>query len=345
MSNDAATLARRLASQAEAVCAHYLSNGRRQGRFWQVGDVMNTPGQSLYVRLAGPLSGPGAAGKWTDSATAEHGDLLDLIGLNRGLTSLKDVLAEARLFLALPPTRSGPPLPALRNSPLAAQRLFAASRPVPGTLAATYLRTRCITCGLDLPALRFHPRCYCRDGGRLVQFPALIVAVTDLAGNVTAVQRTWLAADGRGKAPLPEPRKSLGNVLGNAVRFGVARDVLAAGEGVETMLALRSLLPEMPMLAANSAAHLAAIALPTGLRRLYVARDNDAAGFRAAARLVARAQDALIDARPLVPTADDWNTDLIVDGPEVTLAWLLPQLAPDDRPLSWSRSALSSSPT
>jgi hypothetical protein len=66
MSGPAAELARRLARDAEAVCRYYLSNGRRQGRYWTVGDVQNTPGRSLYVRLHGPDSGPGAAGKWTE---------------------------------------------------------------------------------------------------------------------------------------------------------------------------------------------------------------------------------------------------------------------------------------
>ena len=72
----AADLARRLARDAEAVCRHYLSNGRRSGHYWVVGDVMHILGRSLYVRLSGPEYGPGAAGKWTDAAaTGEHGDL------------------------------------------------------------------------------------------------------------------------------------------------------------------------------------------------------------------------------------------------------------------------------
>jgi len=66
MSSDAAELARRLARDAEAVCRRYLSNGRREGRYWLVGDVANTRGRSLYVRLGGPVSGKGAAGKWTE---------------------------------------------------------------------------------------------------------------------------------------------------------------------------------------------------------------------------------------------------------------------------------------
>jgi hypothetical protein len=57
-------LKRRLAENAEAVCRYYLFNGRRAGNYWVVGDVHNTPGRSLYVRLRGSLSGPGAAGRW-----------------------------------------------------------------------------------------------------------------------------------------------------------------------------------------------------------------------------------------------------------------------------------------
>ena len=63
-------LARRLAENAEAVCRHYLSNGRREGRYWLVGDVRNTPGCSLYVRLRGPAVGHGAAGRWTEYVAA-----------------------------------------------------------------------------------------------------------------------------------------------------------------------------------------------------------------------------------------------------------------------------------
>ena len=66
MRSAASELARRLARDAEAVCRHYLSNGRRRGRYWVVGDVANTPGRSLFVRLTGPDSGKGAAGKWTE---------------------------------------------------------------------------------------------------------------------------------------------------------------------------------------------------------------------------------------------------------------------------------------
>ncbi|MFG1379851.1 DNA primase, partial [Xanthobacter autotrophicus ATCC 700551] len=61
MMDAAHELARRLARQADAVCRHYLSAGRRQGHYWQVGDVRNTPGRSMFVRLRD--SAKGRAGK------------------------------------------------------------------------------------------------------------------------------------------------------------------------------------------------------------------------------------------------------------------------------------------
>ena len=60
------------------------------------------------------------------------------------------------------------------------------------------------------------------------------------------MQRTWLNPAGCGKASVATPRRALGQLLGNAVRFGVVRDVMATGEGIETMLSLRRILPALP---------------------------------------------------------------------------------------------------
>lgn len=335
MSSQAADLARRLARDPEGVCRHYLPNGRRHGRYWLVGDVRNTPGRSLYVRLTGPESGPGAAGKWTDAATGEHGDLLDLIALNRELDVFRDVFDEARRYLCLPrsepahPTREPPPP---GGSPDAARRLFRAGRPVAGTQAEAYLRTRGITARLDWPSLRFHPALwYCpdRDAAR-ESWPGLLAAVTDAEGRITGVHRTWLDRRRAEKAPLADPRRALGQLLGNGVRFGRATDVLAAGEGIETMLALKSVLPDLPMIAALSANHLAALDLAPMLARLYVARDRDAAGRLAAERLHARGRDAGIEVRDLMPARSDFNVDLRRLGPDAMLARLADQLVPAD---------------
>src|SRR6185312_8019743 len=159
--SSASELARRLAREAEAVCRHYLSNGRRQGGYWVVGNVANERGRSLFVRLTGPTAGRGAAGHWTDAATLQHGDLLDLIRLSHGFDNLHDTLAEARRFLGLP--RPDPPERQAPGSPGAARRLFAVSRPIASSLAEVYLRSRSITASLDLPALRYHPACFYRE--------------------------------------------------------------------------------------------------------------------------------------------------------------------------------------
>jgi hypothetical protein len=341
MSTRISDLARRLAERAEVVCRHYLSNGRRSGNYWLVGDVNNTPGRSLFVRLTGRQSGRGVAGKWTDSATGQHGDLLDVLQLSRGL-AFSDAAEEARRFLSLPPLTPDPTSSVRRRSaPVgsseAARRLWAISQGIAGTLAQSYLVDRGVTHIEGLNSLRFHPRCYYRpnDQDPTETWPALIAAVTDLGDRITGVHRTWLNPNGfdsvtLGKAPIDTPRRAMGDLLGHAVRFGIVDDVAAAGEGIETMLSLRMVLPAMPMLAALSAAHLAAILFPSTLRRLYVARDDDPAGDAAHDTLRDRAHEAGIDVIPLSSGLGDFNDDLRLLSIDTIQAAVRIQLVPQD---------------
>jgi len=337
MSN-ATDLAVALARQAEAVCRHYLANGRREGRYWLVGDTADTPGRSLFVRLTGPNSGKGAAGKWTDAATGQHGDLLDLIAANQGLSSLADTLDEARRFLSLPraePERRTMREPAPQGSPEAARRLWAISQPISGTLAESYLRGRGIDDLAGTGFLRFHPRCWyrpCADNAPDTRqaWPALIAGIRDVSGALTGVHRTWLDPTGAAKAPIATPRRAMGHLLGNGVWMGTCTDVLVAGEGIETMLSLRQVLPKLPMIAALSANHLSALVLPKMLRRLYIALDADAAGRRAGRTLADKAIAAGIEVLPLSPLNGDFNDDLRRLGPIGLAKHLRSQLAPED---------------
>ena len=336
--HDASELAQRLGRQAEAVCRHYLSNGRKQGNYWQVGDVHNTPGRSMFVRLTGPESGKGAAGKWQDPAEGAHGDLLDVIRESLGLVDFADVAEEARHFLSLPQPDPMPdrprskPAPARSGSAEAARRLISMARPIAGTIVETYLHGRGITDLHGTGNLRFHPNCYYRPEGHgpTQAWPAMIAAVTDLKGRITGAHRTWLARDGSDKAPVETQRKAMGNLLEHAVRFGVVEDVMAAGEGIETMLSLRQVLPPMPMVSALSAGHLSGILFPANLRRLYIARDNDPAGDRALACLIDRANEAGIEAITISPMLGDFNEDLYHRGREALRAQIRVQIAPQD---------------
>tara|TARA_R110000868_G_scaffold293634_4_gene554132 strand:- start:54 stop:1118 length:1065 start_codon:yes stop_codon:yes gene_type:complete len=343
MHDTAADLARRLAGQVEAVCHAYLSNGRREGRYWMVGDARNTPGRSMFVRLTGPESGKGAAGKWTDAATGEHGDLLDVIRESCGLADFKDIADEARRFLALPHPEPEPApryerkAPAPTGSPLAAKRLSSMAQPIAGTLVESYLRNRGITVLQGTDSLRFHPHCYYRpdEHAPTETWPAMVASVTDHDGRLTGAHRTWLDPNGfsdvtLGKAPIDTPRRAMGDLLGNAVRFGVARDVMAAGEGIETMLSLRCVLPDLPMAAALSAAHLAAFLLPATLRRLYIVRDDDPAGADACDALTERAEADGIEALTIVPMLGDLNEDLRLRGIDALRASVRVQLVPQD---------------
>jgi hypothetical protein len=334
-------LAQRLGQQTEAVCRHYLSSGRREGGYWLVGDARNTPGRSMFVRLKESVKGP--AGKWTDAATGEHGDLLDVIRESCGLVDFKDVADEARSFLSLrhpepEPDRRQSRVPhAPTGSPTASRRLFAMSEPISRTLVETYLRNRGITALHENGSLRFHPRCYYRpdEHGPTETWPAMIASVTDLSGHPTGAHRTWLDPGGfteatLGKAPIDTPRRAMGDLLGNAVRFGVAGEVMAAGEGIETMLSLRCVLPTMPMVAALSAAHLAAILFPDTLRRLYIARDDDPAGDGAMETLVERAQEAGIEAIVISPRLGDFNEDIRLLGIDALRAASRVQIAAQD---------------
>ncbi|WP_292089752.1 toprim domain-containing protein, partial [Mesorhizobium sp.] len=223
-----------------------------------------------------------------------------------------------------------------RGSPDAARRLFAMSQPIAGTLAERYLACRGIRLAARERALRFHPGCYYRDlvTGETRTLPALIAAVTSLDGRITGLQRTWLDPNGNGKAPVADPRRSLGNLLGNAIWLGMepseSISVMVAGEGFETMASLRVVMPKLSVAAATSANHLAGLSFPPDCRRLYIAADADAAGRHGIERLSRRAGEAGNLAIVLRPQLGDFNDDLRHLGPTRLAAWLSDQLAPED---------------
>lgn len=199
----------------------------------------------------------------------------------------------------------------------------------------TYLHERAITALQADDPLRFHQRCYYTPSrkdlpGTRRAWPAMIAAVTDADGTITGVHRTWIDPVTSAKAPVATPRRAMGFLLGHGVRFGKTDRVMAAGEGIETVLSLRQAIPAMSMIAALSSSHLSAIVFPPALRRLYVARDDDFSGDAALAKLTERASPVGVEVIPLSPILGDFNEDLHLVGAERMCAALAAQLVPED---------------
>lgn len=189
-----------------------------------------------------------------------------------------------------------------------ARRCWAEAQPIGSTLAKTYLRSRGITCALP-DTLRFHPECW--HGATARRYPAMIGLVQGVAHF--AVHRTYLAADGSGKAAIDPPKAMLGNVTGGAVRVAEGQDALAVGEGIETALSLLCgpLRGSVTVWASLSAGGMKALHLPSRPGTLIIAIDNDEPGRTAAHDLAVKAE-ALGWAVTLFPAptdkvGGDWN--------------------------------------
>lgn len=83
----------RLWSSVDRVCKHLLPNGKKEANEWCVGSTGGESGKSLKVNLAGK-------NKWTDFASGDGGDLLDLWVLVREIP-LHDAIKEAKEFLGI----------------------------------------------------------------------------------------------------------------------------------------------------------------------------------------------------------------------------------------------------
>ena len=324
---NATELSQALSSHAEAVCRHYLPNGRKNGRYWICGNVQGAAGKSMHVRLAPP----GTPGKWTDEATGEHGDLLDIIRSSIQASELREAIVEGHRFLSLPVRPSAPQDSPARTAQArnadSAHRIWRSCQDLAGTHAEAYLRARGIDI-CDQPSLRYHPALMRRDDHAVRRFPAMVASVLDNNDALQGIHRTWLDPDRPDKVNLAEPRKALGPIHTHGVRFGVPKpgDVLIAGEGIETVLSIVTVLPGLPAVATLAASHLGAFIPPPQIGLLLIARDNDRDGIDAALRLRRRSKAAGIAATVVEPRLGDFNDDLQKIGPEAVAAAFTPHL-------------------
>ena len=258
-----------------------------------------------------------------------RGDKRAALAWARRWLGLGDAPAPARQVPA-PAPRSTAADPDVAARRAAALRLFLAAQPrLAGTPAASYLAAR----GIDLAelgrqprSLRFHPGLWNRESGR--DWPALVAAVVSRAGEHVATHRTWLAQDRDGiwrKAPLREPKMSLGRTAGATIRLwrgasgkplrdAPEGDTVAIAEGIETALSVAIACPELRVLCAVSLGNLQRIALPPAVRTVILCADDDGDNERARAAFDWAVQHFLADGRSVriarPPIGKDFNDTL-----------------------------------
>jgi hypothetical protein len=187
-----------------------------------------------------------------------------------------------------------------------------------GTLAATYLQERGIT-RLG-PALRYHPRVFLRhgtdDADPPQRAPALLAKITDNRGQITGCARVYLDLSTGGLAEIESPKRILGQLYGHAIRFwsGSPRSDLIVGEGLENTLSVGTALPEFDLASCLTASHLGLFIPPPGIKRIWIARDNDEVGRNASMRLRNQLESLGIACGELVPAMGDFNDDLRAFG-------------------------------
>jgi hypothetical protein len=196
----------------------------------------------------------------------------------------------------------------------AALVIWQSAKPARGTPVETYLASR----GIDLPppdSLRFHAGLRHPSGGIWTAIVALVRKGAD--GTPLAIHRTFLTADGSGKAPIEPQKMMLGPCRGGAVRLADPRDVLMIGEGIETCLTAMQATGH-PAWAALSTSGMRGLELPQDARDVIVLADGDEAGEAAAidcARCWKREGRRARIARP--PWGLDFNDLLRVGSPGI----------------------------
>ncbi len=256
------------------------------------------------------------------------GAVADLLGLRAA-----PVPAPARP-LPRPDRVPGPP-PDAAADPANLRRLHSLTREsVPLDLmqhapARAYFEARGLAALVDDPpaALRYCPALpyWTEDATRRpVQsgtWPALLAVVSGPDGHPVTLHRTYLAADGSGKAPVTTPRKLCPPVRPGALRGAAVRlyeqpnaGRLALAEGLETALAMRLALPDWPVWSCISAGGLAGVMLPPSVRDVLIGADFDRAGIDAAEALASRLADEGRAVRIALPDAPGWDfADLLAD--------------------------------
>lgn len=207
------------------------------------------------------------------------GDVVDYIQQAHGVDFLEAVRMLAGESLPRVEVAKLPPAVPDHVKIAKARALWAETKPIQGTPAQDYLASRGIICRMP-DTLRFHPSIAYWDaeaGDKPIyidNFPAMIAASHSASGELEAVQRTYLLLDGSGKAPVPKPKKALGNMSSRAIRLTPVAASLIVCEGIEDGL---SILQDcnQSVWVAGGAGIAQNMLFPDAVQSIVIAADND----------------------------------------------------------------------
>lgn len=181
--------------------------------------------------------------------------------------------------------------------------LWRAARPVAGTVAETYLRSR----GFHVPpppTIRFLPG---YPYSKRERFPCLVAAAQAPTRQIVAVQLTLLHPGGRRKADVDEPRRTIGPLGAGALRLAPVADHLGLAEGFETAWAAM-LIHDIPTWATLGTERFLKITIPETVSRVTVFADNDAPGLAFAGRFAEAHSSLAVEIVAPDDDSDDFAT-------------------------------------
>lgn len=322
MKDDVAEIKALLQANVATLAMALAPDGYKAGRYWIARNPTrhDTKAGSFVVWLTG------APGAWKDYATDDKGDVLKLIQYVHGC-DFAEAMKWARSWLGIDRLSDDFKRKAVQRVAAEAERHKAAEQAelerqrrsafaiwlqswerIAGTKAETYLRQRAIDIHkLPRPprALRFAPAMRHVESDR--DWPCMIAGMFSAAGVLVAIHRTWLAADGSGKAPVTPARKiwprgwqgaiipiargAGGLSTAEAERRGI-KGRLVLVEGIEDALTVALAHPDLRVWAVCALSNLRHIVLPACVDEVIVGADNDW-GKPQAAKLLDAGLDAL----------------------------------------------------
>ena len=257
-----------------AFIAHQLGKAKRVGNGWS---CLCPAHDDHHPSLSLSMGQDGRVLAWC-YVGCSFSDILSALR-KRGLLEKRDLLGG----------RDIPPQPP-KASEGTALRIWREAVSAEGSPVQAYLRGRGYNGGIP-PTLRFHPKLFHHSR---TYHPAMVAAITLWpCKTISGIHRTYLTADGSGKASLDPNKMMLGPTKGGAIRLAPPGPKLILAEGIETALSC-FYATNIPTWSCLSTSGMVEVVVPPCVitQDIIICADGDPAGQRAANKLAARLHKA-----------------------------------------------------